>query len=400
MGSSQQDTNGEEDLRRWVTSRLGEEVPQPIWEEVKDEDYVEDALNPNRPGSRQECLDRVTKYLRLVRETFSEPDLHGRDAGEVERIVGEQEETRVIGLSPSDPLYWRGQAFTAYLIKLVAQDSMVQEFRRRVLGGGKLTADQAVAIMDSPAMATFSCAWFEEQGVPFVGHKAEVLEGEWPPPKGVSRVRGRIKIEWDGGELLTSYKGAAPFRGMDVTLGPKVRGRRKLVVLKHSVLGLLFEFSQRLHERYPWWLARMMPMFVLMEQAPMVGRPGTYFYNNIPSSYPEVLRRSRVYQPIVLEIPPWFPVANVTQIYKIVKELIPTTSQPSLRRLALFEFVVKHPEVTVPREGQINVGPSWAALLRAWNEGLPAGHEWRYDDRRNLWRDFQKAFDQIVNYYR
>jgi hypothetical protein len=278
---------------------------------------------------------------------------------------------------------------------------MVKEFRQSVLGGAKLTADQAIALLDSPAAAIFSCGWFEEKGVPFVGHKAQVLEGEWPPSKEASRVQGSIRIGWNGGELLSSYEGVAPFRSLDVPIGPKPLWRRKLVVLEHSVLGLLFEFAQRLHERYPWWRARMMPMFVLMQQAPMVGRPGAYYYYNIPSSYPEVLRRSRVYQPIVLELPPWFPVANATQLYKIVKELIPTTPQPSLRRLALFEFVVKHPDVTVPGEGQIHVGPSWAALLSAWNEGLPPPeHKWRYGDRRNFRRDFRKAFDQIVNYYR
>jgi hypothetical protein len=61
---------------------------------------------------------------------------------------------------------------------------------------------------------------------------------------------------------------------------------------------------------------------------------------------------------------------------------------------------MKHPGVTVPGEGQINIGPSWDALLRAWNKALPAKHKWHYDDRRNFRRDFLKAFDQIVNYYR
>jgi hypothetical protein len=85
-----------------------------------------------------------------------------------------------------------------------------------------------------------------------------------------------------------------------------------------------------------------------------MGDPG---YGNIPSNYPEVLRRSRVYQPIVLEVRPWFPVESASQIYKGVKELIPTKSQPSPRRLALFEFIVRHPEVTVLSEGQINIAP-------------------------------------------
>ena len=93
-------------------------------------------------------------------------------------------------------------------------------------------------------------------------------------------------------------------------------------------------------------------------------------------------------------------VEHVSQVYKRAKERIPTTPQPSPRRLALFEFVMKHAEVTVPGEGQVPRVPSWAELLRSWNESLPAEHEWHYDDRRNFRRDFLKAFNQIVNYYR
>jgi len=89
----------------------------------------------------------------------------------------------------------------------------------------------------------------------------------------------------------------------------------------------------------------------------------------------------------------------VSHVYKSLKKDFPTTPQPSPRRLALFEFVMKQPEVTVPSEGGKPNVPSWAALLRSWNEALPAGHEWHYDDRRNFRRDFLMAFDQIVNYY-
>ena len=145
-----------------------------------------------------------------------------------------------------------------------------------------------------------------------------------------------------------------------------------------------------------------MPMFVLMGRAPVVGLPYEWFYHpQMTHTDPERMRRrSRVYQPITIEVPPWFSEESVKQVYKSVKEQIPTTPQPSLRRLALFEFVMKQPEVTVPGEGGRPEGLSWAALVRAWNESLPAGREWHYTHRGNLRRDFLKAFDQIVNYYR
>jgi hypothetical protein len=71
-----------------------------------------------------------------------------------------------------------------------------------------------------------------------------------------------------------------------------------------------------------------------------------------------------------------------------------------VRRLALFEFIMKQPEVSVTGEGRLPDHPPWVELLQAWNESLPADHEWRYKHRGNLRRDFRKAYGQIVNYYR
>jgi hypothetical protein len=59
-----------------------------------------------------------------------------------------------------------------------------------------------------------------------------------------------------------------------------------------------------------------------------------------------------------------------------------------------------HPAVRVTGEGRLPDLPPWVELLHSWNESLPDGHKWRYNHRGNLRRDFHKAFDQIVNYYR
>jgi hypothetical protein len=90
----------------------------------------------------------------------------------------------------------------------------------------------------------------------------------------------------------------------------------------------------------------------------------------------------------------------VGQRYRRIKKMLPTTPVPSERRLALFEFVMKHPEVRVLGEGQRPKVPSWRKLLHLWNQQHPDGDEWHYPDPRNFSRDFGKAFDLIVNYYR
>jgi hypothetical protein len=135
-------------------------------------------------------------------------------------------------------------------------------------------------------------------------------------------------------------------------------------------------------------------MFVLMGVARIVGEPYVEYLESRPHLY------QPIYQPITINVPPWLSAENVSQIYKSHKRDFPTTPQPSPRRLALFEFVMKQPEVTVPSEGGKPNVPSWAALFRSWNEALPDGHDWHYEDRRNFRRDFLKAFEQIVNYHR
>lgn len=230
-----------------------------------------------------------------------------------------------------------------------------------------------------------------------------MVEGEWPPSKESSGVRGRIKVEWDGDKLLSDYESVAPVGPLEVVISSEESiWLPKLVILEDSLLGLLLKLVQHLSERFPWWGARWMAGFVLMGRAPMVWLASEWFYHpQMTHTDPDLMsHRSHIYQPITMEIPPWFSAENVSQVYKGVKERIPTTPQPSPRRLALFEFVMKQPEVTVPGEGEYPNVPYWAALFRSWNESLPARHEWRYKDRRNFRRDFLKAFDQIVHYHR
>jgi hypothetical protein len=269
---------------------------------------------------------------------------------------------------------------------------LVKQFRQRVLDGGTVSYEEAVAFMGSPAAAIFSMEWFEKNGVPFISHKAQVLEGEWPPEE-YSRVQGRIKVEWDRGELVSSFEGVPPFQSLQALLvGEGSAWFRELTVLEDSVIGVLSKLAQQTW-RFPEWGPLDIPgipMFVLMGVAGIVAEPYTK----------HVEPRPHLYQPITIDVPPWFSAENVSQVYKSLKRDFPTKPQPSPRRLALFEFVMKQPEVTVPSGGGKPNVPSWAALFRSWNEALPAGHEWRSDDRRNFRRDFLKAFDQIVNYHR
>jgi hypothetical protein len=127
-------------------------------------------------------------------------------------------ETDEHSLFPKDAVHKQADAFTWYLLKLAAEDGRVKQFRQRVLNGGTISYGESEALLRSPAAAVFSCSWFEERGIPFVGHKAQVLEGEWPPSEESSGVRGTMKIGWEGGELCTPFEAVPPFRSLEVFL--------------------------------------------------------------------------------------------------------------------------------------------------------------------------------------
>jgi hypothetical protein len=170
----------------------------------------------------------------------------------------------------------------------------------------------------------FSCDWFEERGIPFVAHKAQVLEGEWLPSEGSTWVGVKIKIEWRGGELLAAFEGAAPFRVQEVWLddGERAYELQVLVALEDSVLGVLFGLAQRLSERFPWWGARWMPGFVLMGRAPLIGLHQERYYRpniNYHGRGGNLIPQPRLYTPITLEIPPWYSAETVSEIYKRIK---------------------------------------------------------------------------------
>jgi hypothetical protein len=198
---------------------------------------------------------------------------------------------------------------------------------------------------------------------------------------------GEIKLEWGCEELVSYFESAAPSRSLEaVFVGEEDACLRELDVLDGSVLGVLWNLAQQTW-RFPGWMPMEIPMFVLTGVARSVGRPRSTHL------------KSSLYYPVSINVPPWFSVEEVSRAYKSLKKDLRTKPQPSPRRLALFEFVMKQPEVIVPSEGGIPDVPSWAALLRSWNEALPAEHKWRYENRRNFRRDFLEAFDQIVNYY-
>jgi hypothetical protein len=94
------------------------------------------------------------------------------------------------------------------------------------------------------------------------------------------------------------------------------------------------------------------------------------------------------------------PRAVVSSFYADVKARTDSAPTPSMRRLALFHFVVQHSQGVQQIHTVGLETPAWRHLLRMWNEEHPAGDPWHYRDVRNFRRDFLEAFHSLVDPYR
>jgi hypothetical protein len=384
MNTTPSDTEKEEALRRWVVSQLKWEVPQELWERLKRTRHVSEALDPEYAEQEKKKLVEEAKDLLWLSRKLSI-----RDFADTQSPDHEEEQDRQPPIrrpAPDDPVNDRAGAFSLYVAKVADEDEEVKQFRQEVLGDTfLLSEEEAEDFLFSPATQIFSSEWFKENSVPFTGHEALILRPKRLYPKAPRHRRGKMKVEWDGGELVAPFDSTAR---SPQTLWYQAAGSDPVPTMKGSVASSLLDLRDHLTERFPWDDQEAL-MYVLTGTGPLVKPLNAV----LPEGFPER------YETVNITVWPWVPVEDVAHLYKRIREELAPTSMTSSLRLALFEFVMKHPEVTVSGEKQLPRLPSWGKLLRAWNESLPAEHKWRYTDRRNLRRDFLETFDQIVNFY-
>ncbi len=263
-----------------------------------------------------------------------------------------------------------------------------------MLGGAVIGHEEADAFLHSKAAAYYPPEWFMQNGVPFVGHTAQIVEQGAVTKEGGRWLRGTMRTWWDEGELSSGFEVEPAPRYVEFR---DEEGPESLSVMRGSVLTELGYLADVLGRRYPWDPLEV-PLFVLTGAAPFVP----------PIEGTTVWGINGGYEAIRMAVAPWVPVGEVSSWYKALKDDLNTTTTPIPRRMALFMFVMSHPEVEVPDEGQEPVVPSWRTLMHSWNEHYPKGHPWYYGgwseehgwDPRNIRRDFLTAYRQLVNFYR
>ena len=168
---------------------LGQELPERVWGSLHIQNIVEEYLGAETEAQRDDLWDLLVEAVeeRLdIWNTAQVEALQGVQSGALSSSRGTRSDApreqakKVRGLEANwfvgDRTRAMVQAMSELFAMLAYQYPEVKEFREKVLGSRFLTADEAHAFIASYATRTFSRRWFEEWGIPFVGHSAKILD--------------------------------------------------------------------------------------------------------------------------------------------------------------------------------------------------------------------------------
>lgn len=403
------DTTDELDLRVWLAKQLKKpDVPNPLWDTLVDEEYVEEALGDFSFG-RDDLLEKAREKIRHACELADE----WRGGGPLIELGGEQVSGPVGGPLSIDSALTdyeeiRAQAFEEYLAKLAEGLPVVQNFRRRILGldSGTPTPEQARDLATSPALRFLSPSWFLTRDAPVLGSEVQIVGQEHRPWTEVPDFAHLIvHVELPDGrkelERILIKAGQQP----DILVLPYGKGleTREVAVWPHSILGILRNVGSALAQGFTWE-EDAAAWFVLTGELP---------------SAPPLRASSERYGEdyfqhwtISMTAAPWISADTISRFYREFQRAhLGRNNRPlSERNVAVFRFVIgqlhpRYERMDAPQSMQggsrsmiskrmtsLLTGPSWRALLDLWNRTYP---EWRYKDVRLFHRDFDRAHRSI-----
>lgn len=394
-------------VRKKLRRALSQDVPDLIWNSRWVQDVVKEYVQAETDDERdvwellEEGVNERLGYWNAGREEGLQGVQSSSRGGSRDMHEAEQRDTEGSrqGLDVRELVGDRTRAMTRAMSALFAclgdQFPEVKRFRDQVLPERFLTADEAHALISSYAARTFSHSWFEEWGIPFVGHRAKVLDiglrgGGFNPvddsmtihviPPGITKtVRYAYPREGDPNTRCTVQSGAV------------IPIYTSLPIEKHgdytypswlwpgSVIDELYDLSVALAGALDWPLASsgnltgMRPRsesaawFVLTGEAPQV-RPIQARWGTKQGS-----TQLNPQWRIQLTIPPWLPEEEVLRALRTLRRQrskgrhMPKTEIP----LEVARFVWERERLDGYREPA-----PWTEWVERWNEEHP-GHRFK-----------------------
>lgn len=298
------------------------------------------------------------------------------------------------GLQPPDEIDTYAKALSRAWAAIAEEgDEWIRDFREDVLDGRHLTAPQAVAFLQSPALQRFSAKELRSWGVPFVGHVSECVSQtvEYSPGGIPVPVCFREQIRLDPpGQVFEAVNDTRPQREK-----AKAEGRQASVETEKAVTWSLNGEPQT---AYAWngsviadlgglaasitfdlpWSQDEAIWFILTGKYPAVAPVRGELEYDSAGEY----RRAMIKLTIIPRTQPGY----VQRVYRqLQKQLIRGRNRaPGAQALAVFCFVVDETGIREQKR-------KWGELRKLWNETYR-----NYQDETHQREDWSYASDSVM----
>jgi hypothetical protein len=342
----------ESELREQVAKKLRrDDVPEELWQDLVERRFIQGALQGEE--SISDVVKEVKRELRLTQQLANRKSPPGRKAHVVTPPSLQAQE-------------WdRAQTLAEWLGHHVAAMPRVRQLREKLFAGGTLSADQAMTVLQSPALRFLSWDRCMALGIPLVGHEARIVTEQDEVTPTHRFIDVTLSITWTGGSFLGEFHWEEEHHGRGTQLEYIMLPRWRLVeVWPESVLAELHKCSAWLAYRYPWE-ERDAFWFVLTGEYPRVS-PVVLCQDH--KEHRDLYRHR-----IILYVDPWVSAKTVGRAYRAAQDrvLVGRDNRPlCARNLALVRFVAA-------RRDAHGESPRWKDLLEEWNQ--TCNPEWTYD---------------------
>jgi hypothetical protein len=326
------------ELRALVEAEYGP-VPQEWWEDLQEDGHTSEAERGTEAGLAG-LKTRIRKLMEIgawnPAQAISRPTHKAMRPSRVApkaRQAESERPTTAIGRN-------QGDLFAKYIAKLADGSPIVRAFRDRYFSGNSLTAERAVALLNSPAIHFLPYSQFMNLKIPILDHKSRVFDCKLEDPSGATRVwTVDLEIVHPGRRITVRVEGSAPWDtgkrppGLPtVTIpryprpDPRTRRLPLRVVFPGSVLDELRLAADELVAQYPWDKQETI-WYVLTDTPPPA----------LPIQFSSTCTKREHYSLVLLTLTmePWLPAEVVRAAYvKMQRQFLAPLNFPWGRELS------------------------------------------------------------------
>ncbi len=368
LGAFEMDTNrGNDDLRAWLTRRLGRDVPEPLWAFLAEEGYLADV---EVTDDRQTLYEVARKQLKLSRDIESWKPVDSNEPPDVRSSYSARLTTYELA---------KGKAFGIYLANVVRRSKDWAGFHEVVLNGQSLSMEDAARFLSSPAVQMFPIEKFLGDGVPMINHSVRLLEEDFTPD-GI--YTAHLLLEPGDVTWIFSFNYHFQVRSQSiwgkgfpkatetVRLRDEKGGPQDYTYWPNSLLGAVVNLGKSLAPRVLWKYEEVV-WFLLTGLLPGAHIALGYAQSNaIPA--------------VTIELEPWVSARTVVELYRQMQRpsMEGREHRSGARNLIVYRFIEEN------RQGLQGEKVPWRALMSDWNRDYPNDS---YSDVRAFARDYRRA---------